>query len=234
MRSPRTEPLGGARFVVALAALLAVWNNAANLAPGFDEWYVLVNLAVAAALLLWARRHGLGWAEVGLGPGDAAAGARWGAVAVAVIAVVLGALAAVPATRPLLDDARVAAMTSEQVAFHALVRIPLGTVLLEEVAFRGVLLAAWERLGSRRTAIAGSSVVFGLWHLVPTVMLLDANELAADPLARGLALAAAVAITGAAGALLCLLRLASGSLLAPILAHGAANSLAAAASWAVR
>lgn len=234
MRSRGAESFDGAGFVVALAALLALWNNAANLAPGFEEWYVLVNLAVALALLLWARRHGLGWAEMGLSRTHLAAGTRWGMVAAALIALLLGALAAAPATRPLLDDARVAGMTPEEVAFHALVRIPLGTVVLEEVAFRGILLAAWQRRGGRTAAILGSSAVFGLWHVVPTVALLDANALAADPAARAVAVAAAVAITGVAGVLLCLLRIASGSLAAPALAHAAANSLAAAASWVVR
>jgi CAAX protease family protein len=51
-------------------------------------------------------------------------------------------------------------------AYHACVRIPLGTVVLEEVAFRSVLPA----LAARRYGISGgvliASALFGLWHVL--------------------------------------------------------------------
>jgi hypothetical protein len=47
-----------------------------------------------------------------------------------------------PRPPPLLSDARVAGLDGDEFAYQVLVRIPLGTVLWEEVAFRGVLLAA--------------------------------------------------------------------------------------------
>jgi hypothetical protein len=42
-----------------------------------------------------------------------------------------------PGLRPLLTDARVAGLDGGELAYRLLVRIPLGTVLWEEVAFRG-------------------------------------------------------------------------------------------------
>jgi hypothetical protein len=44
---------------------------------------------------------------------------------------------ALPAVRPLLADARVAGAGAGEIAGTGFVRIPLGTVLWEEVAFRG-------------------------------------------------------------------------------------------------
>jgi len=47
-----------------------------------------------------------------------------------------------PATCPLLNDQRVAGLDRRQLAYQVLLRIPVGTVAWEEIAFRGVLQAA--------------------------------------------------------------------------------------------
>jgi membrane protease YdiL (CAAX protease family) len=49
-----------------------------------------------------------------------------------------------------------------------LLRIPVGTVAWEEIAFRGVLQAALRRVLAEPAAIAVGSAVFGLWHIRPT------------------------------------------------------------------
>jgi membrane protease YdiL (CAAX protease family) len=69
-------------------------------------------------------------------------------------------------------------------------------------------------------------VAFGLWHLVPTAAALDLNGVATGRRARAVALAGAVVVTAVAGAGLCLLRLATGSLVAPALVHASATSTA--------
>ncbi|WP_448639237.1 CPBP family intramembrane glutamic endopeptidase [Geodermatophilus sp. URMC 63] len=118
-----------------------------------------------------------------------------------------------------------------------LVRIPFGTVLWEETAFRGVLLAALARSVSPPVAVAGSAALFGFWHVHPTRSALVANDLAGGPVARGLAVGLGCAATAAAGGLFTWLRLCSGSLLAPVLLHLAANAagtLAAAAAHHLR
>lgn len=227
------EPALQIGFVVALVGFLVLWNNVANLVPAFDDWYVLVNLAVAAAIVWGARRAGHRWHDLGLARERLPSGLAWGGAAFALVALVLAVALAVPATRPLLADGRMAGMSGSGVAFLALVRIPLGTVVLEEVAFRGVLLGALQRRWGRVAAVLGSSAVFGLWHITPTIEMLDANQLAADPMARVAALAGAVALTAGAGVLFSLLRIASGSVVAPMLAHTATNSLAALAAYAV-
>lgn len=184
--------------------------------------YVPVNLAVAAVLLGVARASGITWAELGLSRASLGQGAALGGAAFLVITIVLVVAALVPAARALFADERLAGVTGAAVPYQALVRIPLGTVVLEEVAFRGVLLGLLGRATSTAPAVAWSSAMFGLWHVIPTVEALRANRLASSVPA----VTAAVVVTAAAGVVFCWLRLRSGSLLAPALAHVATNSVA--------
>ncbi len=142
---------------------------------------------------------------------------------------------AVPAGRPLLTDARLVGLDGDELAYEVLVRIPLGTVVWEEVAFRGVLLAVLTRVLSVRAAVAVSAVVFGVWHVRPTLSALAANGLVDGAVLTGLAVLLGCAATAAAGVVLAWLRLRTGSLLAPALLHLATNSVGAlAAAAAVR
>jgi len=134
----------------------------------------------------------------------------------AAAAGVLSALLMLPEGRTLLRDQRMAGMTACVAATEVLLRIPLGTVVLEEVAFRGLLPAlCGERV---------SCVVFGLWHIAPTRRGLDLNGIT-SPHARPKAIAGACLATAVAGAYLCRLRR-QGGLAAPVIAHAAVNGLA--------
>lgn len=212
------------------AALLSIglvaWSVVANLGLG-ERWYTTRNLALIALLLLLARGLAVSWDELGLDPADLREGLRWGRLAVLVVALAVTAGAAlrgvVPPLQLLLDDARSDLPLAELV--HAvLVRIPLGTALFEELAFRGLLLAALLRLMSPRWAILWSSAAFGLWHVAPTIQTLRINEVAPESLAGLGAIAGAVVVTTVGGAVFAWLRVASGSLLAPVLAHWATNA----------
>ena len=184
--------------------------------------YVPANLAVAAVLVGIARADGTSWPELGLARSSVCRGAAFGGVALLLAVIVLGVAALVPVSRSLFEDQRVANLEGAAVAYQALIRIPAGTVVLEEVAFRGVLLALLSQVSSRWAAVGWSSATFGLWHIVPTVEALQANRLA--PSALGVT--AAVIATAGAGAVFCWLRLRSGSLIAPALAHVGTNSVA--------
>ncbi len=216
--------------------VLAAWNNVlVTRLPGYPGSYVAGNVAAAALLLVSARTAGLSWDELGLARRRAAAGARWGMGCLALVAAAYLVTLAVPAGRPLLTDARVAGLDGGELAYQVLVRIPLGTVLWEEVAFRGVLLAVLTRVLSRRAAVGVSAVVFGVWHVRPTLSALAANGLGDGAVLTGLAVLLGCVATAAAGVVLAWLRLRTGSLLAPALLHLATNSLGAvAAAAAVR
>lgn len=215
--------------MLGLAVFLAVWNNVTNRVPGFQRVYVPVNLALAAALVALGRRLGLSWAALGLGGAGLGRGLAVGAGLAVLVAAAYAAALASPRLRPLLADGRVAGLGPRAVAFGALVRIPLGTVATEELAFRAVLLAVWSAQQPVGVAVICSSAVFGLWHVVPTLELLDANGVRGrGPRVR--AVAGAVVATAVAGAGLCALRLLTGSLAAPVLVHLATNSVGLIAS----
>ena len=136
----------------------------------------------------------------------------------------LAAGLAVPSLRPLLRDARVADLDDRAVAYRALLRIPVGTVLWEEVAFRGVLHAALGRVLPPRTATAAEVALFGIWHLHPTGAAILANAPGGTAAGRRMGVLIGCTGTAAAGMLFSWLRLRSGSLLAPALLHLTTNS----------
>ncbi|WP_083442231.1 CPBP family intramembrane glutamic endopeptidase [Nitriliruptor alkaliphilus] len=224
------------RLVLALSGGLVAWSFLANYGAG-DTLYVTRNLVATAGLVLLARRVGLDRAALGLSRRHLGRGARWGGSSAAVIAVAVAsgiALADVldPVGRLLADDR--AALGAGGLAFALLVRIPLGTAVCEEVAFRGVLTAACRRVLPGPVAVGWSSLVFGLWHIAPTAIALRINDV--DPTSpEGVAtVAGAVAVTTVAGVLFDLLRSRSRSLLAPVLAHWAVNAFSLAAAAATR
>jgi uncharacterized protein len=119
---------------------------------------------------------------------------------------------------------------------RALVTVPLGVVLLEEVAFRGVLWGLLEVERGPTWATAGSALLFGLWHVLPAVDGVRARAREGMPVARGALVrevAGTVVFTALAGIVFATLRHESGSLVAPFLLHWATNGLGVvAAAWA--
>ncbi|SFP32984.1 CAAX protease self-immunity [Geodermatophilus dictyosporus] len=212
------------RRAAGLVVLLGAWNDV--VVPRLPaRAYAPVNAAATAALLAAARAGGISWDELGLHPGRLPAGARRGGACAAVVGAGYAAALAVPASRPLLADARVAGLGARDLTARVLVRIPVGTVLWEEVAFRGVLPPVLRRVLPRRWAAAAAAALFGLWHVAPTRQGLALNGLAADPLRRATAVTAACLGTAGVDVLFAALRERSGSLLAPALLHLAANDL---------
>ena len=146
------------------------------------------------------------------------------AVAVPLLAGI-GVAAAVPATRRFFDDARV--RESSHPYYETALRIPIGTALSEELIFRGALLGLVARRHSPAVAVAFSSLLFGIWHILPADDAHTANRRPVTDDAVRFASAptvlATVAATTAAGCGLAWLRLRSGSVLAPTVVHAAVN-----------
>ena len=231
----------GVRTVLLLSVAALVWSGVSNLLLG-DDGYLVRNLVLTALLLTGAYRAGWSPTQLGLGRDQVPRGVGVGLAAAGVVgaAVLLGVLLAeqVPLLAGLLADER-AAEASANLLYETTLRIPLGTALFEEVLFRGVLLTVWTRAagaraagartaGARtagaRTALVGSSVVFGLWHVAPTMVALELNGIAPTSVTGILGIVAGVVVTTIAGLLFAWLRRASGSLIAPILAHIATNT----------
>ncbi|MGH3327727.1 MAG: lysostaphin resistance A-like protein [Streptomycetales bacterium] len=222
-------------FALVVAVLVAanLLNN--RVAPAA---YPVTGVITAAILVVIAHAAGLGWRGLGLGRGTAGPGLRWALLAFGIVAVCYAGLyalgAALPWTRGFLLDQRVVGAGPGQVAYQVLLRIPLGTVLLEEVAFRGVLYGLLLRERGAVTATVGSSVLFGLWHVLPALALLPSHPMLRDrlvgaggfgPVVVVAVVVGAVLATALGGAVFCELRRLSGSLLAPIGLHYAFNGL---------
>ena len=190
-------------------------------------------LAEQRAALAAAAARGLTTADMGIARGSWRPG-RSGAWSVGAAGAAWLIVAAVPATRPVLRDQRSAGLDGRKVAYQAAVRIPVGTVLWEEVAFRGVLQASLRRILPTPAAIALTSGAFGLWHIRPTLQALRANDLAAGRRRAVAGAGAGVALTAAGGALLSWLRERSGGLAAPMALHLVTNSGGAVSAWAAR
>lgn len=122
-----------------------------------------------------------------------------------------------PAGRAVLATAPGSELGAGELALRVLVLIPLGTVVCEEIAFRGVLLALALRLFPPMPANLFTAVVFGLWHLA------GAAKTVSPVLPSGASVLGTVAVTGAGGLVFGWLRLRSGSVLAPMGLHLGTN-----------
>jgi membrane protease YdiL (CAAX protease family) len=187
-------------------------------------WWV--RLAAAAALLAWARLCGLSWAQLGLGRDRLASGLRWCLGSIGVVALVFLAGVLLPLTRPLFQDARYH-VPAGQALYTALVVIPFGTVVLEEVAFRSVLWGMFARHSKTWQVLVTTSVLFGLWHVPSSLHLASANPGVAGAIGSDtvVVVAATVLFTAVGGAVFGELRRRSGSVLAAIGVHWATNGL---------
>ncbi len=222
--------------VAAVVAFLASVNIADNRVAHVS---LVLGPAGAVVLLAIARWAGLGWPELGLGRGTWRRGLAWAAAAIAVVAVVFAAGAALPLTRSAFRDARYHLGWGDAL-LTAFVLIPLGTVLFEEVAFRGVLWGLLRRGWGTPVATIVSSALFGVWHVLPSLGLATSNQAIGNAVGRGtsgqaLSVLGTVLFTGLAGVVFCEARRRSGSLLASAGLHWAVNGLgvlAAASVWA--
>lgn len=207
------------RFAIVLAVALVLYG----LMP-LPWWaYIPANLALAAALVATARRRGHSLEELGLGWRTLARGTviGIGAGAIVLIVVAVGSLLT-------SSDPQAAELVASQadvgplgLGFELLVRIPLGTVILEAIAFRGVLFAAVERVRTTAAAVIVTSLAFGLWHIGPTLHELRDVGAGLDPFAT---VGAMVAITTLGGLLFAVLRLVGRSLMTSALVHWSMNA----------
>ncbi|MEW2417062.1 CPBP family intramembrane glutamic endopeptidase [Streptomyces sp. NPDC046866] len=226
-RSRWRGPIGTGPATGLILAVLVAANLAAHRWPGP---FGLVTAVVVSALLLAVLRWAGGtWADAGLARGTLARGACWALALIGLVAAVYLIGALLPAGRTLFEDRRYAGMGSGELALRVLVLVPVGTVLVEELAFRGVLYGVVCRARGAAWATAVSSLLFGLWHVLPSLGLATAKPalgavFGASGTGAVLVVLSAVLFTAAAGVLFCELRRRSGSLLAPMGLHWAVNA----------
>lgn len=218
------------RFAAAVAGVVLVLVGA-NLLRHYGPagTGLVLGPTVAVGLVILARRLGLSWEDLGLARRTWGKGALYAAVTVAVVVAGYAAGAALPLTRSAFLDARYH-LSVGPALLSALVIIPMGTVLMEEIAFRGVLLGLVTRHRGVRWGLGLSSGLFGAWHVLPSLGLNGANQAVGQVVGSGTGakvgvVMAVVVFTSAAGLVLGELRRRSGSLLAAAGLHWATNGI---------
>jgi membrane protease YdiL (CAAX protease family) len=215
------------------AVLLVLWGNllhpligATALLPGGSWHFVvagvaLVVVSLAAAGVLRLDAMSLGLRRAGAVRGAATGALAGGAIAAAAVAVMRAITPAVIGEPVVYEP--LARVADDDLAAHILLFLPLGAVIPEEVAFRGTLLGGLlERYGVR-LAIVASAITFSLWHgtvAVFTVMNTSMPVVLIVP-----AIAGAFAILFIGGAMMAILRVATGTLMTSIAAHWAFNAI---------
>jgi membrane protease YdiL (CAAX protease family) len=222
----RRWPLFG---VLALLLVVSVLNNA--VAPGL---YLVWACAGILGLILLARADGLSRRDWGFGPVTRrAALAAAGFAAVIALGMLVGTQ--LPGIDQAYRDERVVGMTGGEVLFAALVRVPIGTALIEEVAFRGVLLVMLARRYGLVRGVIGASLAFGVWHLLPALGLTAGNQALGAALGPSALVSVVIGIVAASlvGAFLCAVRIRYDHLVVPLAMHATANCLAYLLAWLV-
>ena len=217
--------------------LLAAYNVARTLwIP--ESWQLLTNVGVALLIGAIAWWSSVDTTELGLHRDHHPLGAIWGGGALLLVMAVVVGFALVSEVRGssqgALDDPRLQVPFLDMV-YEVAFNTPLGTVVLEEFAFRGLLLALFLRHTSMWRSVLWSSLLFGAWHILPTLTTAASNgameQLASTPAGLVLVVIGNVLSTAIAGAVFAYLRLRSGSLLAPALAHLATNDISFVVGW---
>ena len=180
-----------------------------------------------AVLVVWARLDGLSWSQLGLGRDRLGAGCRWGLAAIGLVTGVYVVGVLLPLTRPAFQDVRYH-LPLPDVLRTAFLVIPLGTVFLEELAFRSVLWGMLARHQRRWQVLVTTSVLFGFWHVLPALHVGATNRGVSDAVGgagSAAVVVGTVALTTVGGLVFGELRRRSDSVLASAGAHWATNAL---------
>lgn len=222
--------------VLGLLILVNVLNHSPYIA---QKWYVPTGI-VGSVLIVWiGYRAGVTLSDIGLAPSSLPKGLLWAGGCIGAVTSVYVIGGSFTFTRRFLADDR-AVLGPRTLLYKVLVNVPLGTVLFEELAFRGVGLALLMQAFPTWEAVLYSSILFGFWHILPSLIMHDANAAVGDLLGQGIwgriqSVVLTVLGTAVAGVVFCVLRLYSGSLLTPMALHWAINGLGfIAATWVHR
>jgi membrane protease YdiL (CAAX protease family) len=218
--------------VIGTLLVLNVVNN--RVAP--QTHYLLWSFGGSVALLALGLLDGNTWTDMGLGWSYLIPGLIWAAGCIGLVTLVYLIGSAFKRTRSAFHDERMSDLTGSKLMFQALIEVPFGTVLLEEIAFRSVLFSMLVRREGLVFGIVVSSILFGLWHVLPSIGTHEQNPALGSVVGGGLrgnilAVVLSVLTTTIAGVVFAGLRLFSGSVLAPMGLHWATNGLGYAFSW---
>ena len=221
---PEVEP--GLDFcpVIAVVVMMLMINVAANKA--IQSYYLFWTVAGSIVVLALGFLDGCTWGDLGLAPSTWLTGAIWGAGLMIFVFAIYAVGSTWRRTREAFRDNNIAGLSLPRLFWQALVELPFGTVLFEEIAFRAVLWAMLARRYGVVWATVWSALLFGLWHILPSLDLHLRNQRIGEVgghKARFIAIAGSVVTTAIGGIVFSLLRIGTGSLLPPMGLHWSTN-----------
>jgi membrane protease YdiL (CAAX protease family) len=171
---------------------------------------------VPLIVVVWAmRRQGLSLRELGITGRNLRSSGLTGLA----LAVAVGAPAAAFFLLFDVDYETVADDSTGEFLRWAAVSYPLNAALQEEVLFRGVLLALALRSLGTAGAVALTAAAFAGWHVAVDYETMGNSSVADHDLLYALAQAGSLAALFVAGLVFAALRLRTGSLAGPVVAH---------------
>jgi len=219
------EPLAQ---VITISILILLYGTVlARLIP--KEWHIFLNISIAVLAVIMGFSFGLSLEQMGLSPNTIKSGIFVAIIASLFIVIATVIIAVIPPFRRFFLGENLANAHGKLLTFEAAIRIPFSTALIEEILFRGVLLGLLLTQLPTSQALIISAVLFGLWHVFPTITSLEQNDAAAAIVGakksrQRVGIIAAVIITGIAGLIFGWLRILAGSVLAPWLVHWSINA----------
>lgn len=213
---------------IALVLLILLYGTVlARLVP--IKYHLYLNIGISAVAIIIGLAFGMNWANMGLDVAHILPGFFVAVAASAVITIGTLLIAAIPFLRHYFLGENLAQASGKLIAFEAAIRIPFGTALVEEILFRGVLLGILLMHHSTLVALAIAAVIFGLWHIFPTITSIENNDVVAKAMQdkkrrKYGSVTGVVIITAMAGMLFGWLRIIAGSILAPWLVHWSINA----------
>ncbi len=212
---------------VAFAALLITYNNLLFGLPGdlaFPPAWVFYPRAalLALAAAAWAVRvQGLTLNELGITARNLLPSAAAGLAATVVVTVpaVLYFLFPIGVSGGSIDYETFTDKSAAEFVFWAAVRYPVHAAVLEEVLFRGVLLALALRAFGVGRGIAFSAAAFAAWHIVVDYTTMSESNVGDSGAFFAFAQVAALVALFVGGLALAAIRQRRGSLAGPVVFH---------------
>jgi len=139
------------------------------------------------------------------------------------LAIIVGALIVFLISPDIFKDTRY--QTDAQTMLKTIfIVLPFMTVILEELAFRGLLFGTLNAYLSQAYALLISSLSFGVWHIFSASNISVSMVVGGHTIPKVMIVVSVILATSLAGAFFTWLRIKSGSLVAPILIHWTINS----------
>ena len=213
---------------LSLIVLILLYGTVlARLVP--RQFHILLNIGIAVTAIVLGFGFGLSPKDMGISIYTITSGIAVAIVASVVIAASTLLIALIPPLRKYFLGDNLSKASGKLIAFEAGIRIPFSTALIEEVLFRGVLLGLLLTHYPTAVALVYASVVFGLWHIFPTIATLEQNDATIKAIAdkkhrKYAGVIGTVVITTIAGLLFGYLRILANSIIAPWIVHWTINS----------